>query len=106
MLERSGYLEALRAERTVESAGRIENLEELVGVAREFTASGDGPPRAEFLQEISLFADSDALAEERSDVTLMTLHNAKWLEYRVVFIIGMEDGIFPHSRSIEEHGIE
>jgi DNA helicase-2/ATP-dependent DNA helicase PcrA len=106
VLERSGYLEALRAERTVESAGRIENLEELVGVAREFTASGDGPPLAEFLQEISLFSDSDALAEERSDVTLMTLHNAKGLEYRVVFIIGMEEGIFPHSRSIEEQGIE
>jgi len=106
VLERSGYLEALRAERTVESAGRIENLEELVGVAREFAARDDSPALAEFLQEISLFSDSDALAEERSDVTLMTLHNAKGLEYRVVFIIGMEEGIFPHSRSIEEQGIE
>ena len=106
VLERSGYLESLKAERTVESAGRIENLEELVGVAREFEASGEQPALAEFLQEISLFADSDALAEERSDVTLMTLHNAKGLEYKVVFIIGMEEGIFPHSRSIEEQGIE
>jgi DNA helicase-2/ATP-dependent DNA helicase PcrA len=106
VLERSGYLEALRAERTVESAGRIENLEELVGVAGEFAARDDHPALAEFLQEISLFSDSDALAEERSDVTLMTLHNAKGLEYRVVFIIGMEEGIFPHSRSIEEQGIE
>ena len=106
VLERSGYLEALRAERTVESTGRIENLEELVGVAREFAVRDDHPALAEFLQEISLFSDSDALAEERSDVTLMTLHNAKGLEYRVVFIIGMEEGIFPHSRSIEEQGIE
>jgi DNA helicase-2/ATP-dependent DNA helicase PcrA len=106
VLERSGSLEALKAERTVESAGRIENLEELIGVAGEFAARDDHPALAEFLQEISLFSDSDALAEERSDVTLMTLHNAKGLEYRVVFIIGMEEGIFPHSRSIEEQGIE
>jgi DNA helicase-2/ATP-dependent DNA helicase PcrA len=106
VLERSGSLESLRAERTVEAAGRIENLEELVGVAREFVQRDDQPALAEFLQEISLYSDSDDLAEERSDVTLMTLHNAKGLEYRVVFIIGMEEGIFPHSRSIEEQGIE
>ncbi len=106
VLKRSGYLEWLEAERTVEAAGRIENLEELVGVAREYAARDDRPALAEFLQEISLYSDSDALAEERSDVTLMTLHNAKGLEYRAVFIIGMEEGIFPHSRSIEEQGIE
>jgi DNA helicase-2/ATP-dependent DNA helicase PcrA len=106
VLERSGYLESLQAERTIEAAGRIENLEELVGVAREFAARDDHPDLAEFLQDISLFSDSDALVEERSDVTLMTLHNAKGLEYRSVFIIGMEEGIFPHSRSIEEQGIE
>ena len=106
VLKRSGYLEWLDAERTVEAAGRIENLEELVGVAREYAARDDRPALAEFLQEISLYSDSDALAEERSDVTLMTLHNAKGLEYRAVFIIGLEEGIFPHSRSIEEQGIE
>jgi len=106
VLKRSGYMESLEAERTVEAAGRIENLEELVGVAREFAARDDRPALAEFLQDISLFTDSDALAEEQSDVTLMTLHNAKGLEYRAVFIIGMEEGIFPHSRSIEEQGIE
>jgi len=106
VLERSGYMESLGNERTIEAAGRIENLEELVGVAREFAARDDRPALAEFLQEISLFSDSDALEEERSDVTLMTLHNAKGLEYRAVFIIGMEEGIFPHSRSIEEQGIE
>ena len=106
VLKRSGYLESLEAERTIEAAGRIENLEELVGVAGEFAARDDHPALAEFLQEISLFSDSDTLAEERSDVTLMTLHNAKGLEYRAVFIIGVEEGIFPHSRSIEEQGIE
>jgi DNA helicase-2/ATP-dependent DNA helicase PcrA len=106
VLKRSGYLESLEAERTIEAGGRIENLEELVGVAREFAARGEQSNLADFLQDISLYSDSDALAEERSDVTLMTLHNAKGLEYRAVFIIGMEEGIFPHSRSIEEQGIE
>ncbi len=109
VLERSGYLESLEAERTIEAAGRIENLEELVGVAREFAAArgADGDASlSTFLQEISLYSDSDALDEEKSEVTLMTLHNAKGLEYRAVFIIGMEEGIFPHSRSIEEQGIE
>ena len=64
VLKRSGYLESLEAERTVEAAGRIENMEELVGVAREYAASGDQPALAEFLQEISLYSDSDALVEE------------------------------------------
>ena len=107
VLERSGYLEALRAERTVEAEGRIENLQELVGVAREYQASGSAEPGlSEFLQQISLFSDQDALAETESRVTLMTLHNAKGLEFRAVFLIGMEEGVFPHSRSIEEQGIE
>ncbi len=103
-------MDALRAERTIEAEGRIENLEELVGVAREFQAQpraeGEEPTLSGFLQEISLYSDVDALNEERSDVTLMTLHNAKGLEFRAVFMIGMEEGIFPHSRSIEEQGIE
>jgi DNA helicase-2/ATP-dependent DNA helicase PcrA len=106
VLERSGYLESLRAERTIEAQGRIENLEELVGVAREFEAQAEEPTLSGFLQEISLYSDVDALEEERSDVTLMTLHNAKGLEFRAVFMIGMEEGIFPHARSIEEQGIE
>jgi DNA helicase-2/ATP-dependent DNA helicase PcrA len=106
VLERSGYLESLRAERTIEAQGRVENLEELVGVAREFEAQSEEPTLSGFLQEISLYSDVDDLDEERSDVTLMTLHNAKGLEFRVVFMIGMEEGIFPHARSIEEQGIE
>jgi DNA helicase-2/ATP-dependent DNA helicase PcrA len=108
MLERSGYLDALRAERTIEAEGRIENLEELVGVAAEFDANREveGPselqPLEEFLQAISLYTDQDDLKRDESKVTLMTLHNAKGLEYDAVFIIGCEEGVFPHSRSLEE----
>jgi DNA helicase II / ATP-dependent DNA helicase PcrA len=106
VLERSGYLEALEAERTIEAQGRIENLLELVGVAREYQETAAEPNLSEFLQQISLFSDQDALAEEQSLVTLMTLHNAKGLEFRAVFLIGMEEGVFPHSRSLEEQGLE
>src|SRR5919197_5212494 len=106
VLERSGYLEALRAERTIEAQGRIENLEELVNVAREYQASAEEPSLSGFLQEISLYSDQDSIRGEGSLVTLMTLHNAKGLEFRAVFLIGMEEGIFPHARSIEEQGIE
>jgi ATP-dependent DNA helicase UvrD/PcrA len=106
VLERSGYLDALEAERTIEAQGRIENLMELVGVARDYQESGESPTLSEFLQQISLFSDQDAIEEERSLVTLMTLHNAKGLEFRAVFLIGMEEGVFPHSRSIEEQGLE
>ena len=106
VLERTGYVEALEAERTVESQGRLENLMELVGVAREYQEAAAEPTLSEFLQQISLFSDQDELAEERSLVTLMTLHNAKGLEYRAVFLVGMEDGVFPHARSLEEQGLE
>jgi DNA helicase-2/ATP-dependent DNA helicase PcrA len=106
VLDKSGYLESLEAERTVEAAGRIENLLELVGVAREYQAQAQEPTLSEFLQQISLYSDQDDLSEERSLVSLMTLHNAKGLEFRAVFLIGMEEGVFPHSRSIEEQGLE
>jgi len=106
VLKRSGTLEALEAERTIEARGRIENLEELVGVAREFRGAREEPTLSAFLQEISLVSDQDGLAGEESLVTLMTIHNAKGLEFRGVFLIGMEEGIFPHSRSIEDNEIE
>src|SRR6266576_1895316 len=105
-LERSGYVEALEAERTIEALGRLENLQELVGVAREYQETAEEPSLSHFLQEISLFSDQDSIRGEESLVTLMTLHNAKGLEFRAVYLIGMEEGIFPHSRSIEEQGIE
>jgi DNA helicase-2/ATP-dependent DNA helicase PcrA len=106
VLERSGYVDALRAERTIEAQGRLENLQELVGVAQEYQHTAPEPSLSGFLQEISLYSDQDALRGEQSLVTLMTLHNAKGLEFRAVFMIGMEEGIFPHARSIEEQGLE
>ena len=105
-LSESGYTDALKAERTIEAEGRLENLEELVSVAREYDAQADEPSVEEFLQQIALFSEQDNLTDEQGIVTLMTLHNAKGLEYPVVFIIGMEDGVFPHMRSIEAGDIE
>jgi DNA helicase-2/ATP-dependent DNA helicase PcrA len=110
VLQETGYAEALEAERTIEAQGRLENLQELVGVAREFDANWEGehglPGLAEFLQQLSLFSEQDALRDSDQLVTLMTLHNAKGLEYPAVFIIGCEEGVFPHSRSIEEGHLE
>jgi ATP-dependent DNA helicase UvrD/PcrA len=106
VFERSGYMDALRAERTIEAQGRMENLQELVGVAQEYQHTAPEPSLSGFLQEISLYSDQDAIRGEQSLVTLMTLHNAKGLEFRAVFMIGMEEGIFPHARSIEEQGLE
>ena len=106
VLERSGTLEAYEAERTIEARGRIENLEELVGSAQEFRARVEEPTLAGFLEEVQLQSDQDTLASDAPQVTLMTIHNAKGLEYRIVFLIGMEEGIFPHSRSIEDNEVE
>jgi DNA helicase-2/ATP-dependent DNA helicase PcrA len=95
ILERTGYVAELEAERSIESAGRIENLAELVGNAREFETV------EQFLEAVSLVADSDDLnAADESKVVLMTLHTAKGLEYPCVFLIGMEDGVFPHLRAL------
>ena len=106
VLSRSGYLEALEAERTFEAQGRIENLEELVGVAREFDATAEERTLDSFLGQVALVSDADARRDDRGMVTLMTLHNAKGLEYPIVFIIGCEEGVFPHSRSLDEGSLE
>jgi len=108
LLTRAGIIEGLEAERTIEASGRIENLQELVGVAREYTARSEEPSLAGFLQEVALTADADALAaaDDGGRVTLMTLHNAKGLEFDAVFVIGMEQNLFPHVRAIEEANIE
>ena len=94
LLEASGYLGELRAEHSVEADGRIENLAELVGVAREFPHTDD------FLEQVSLVSDTDSLDDDESSVVLMTMHSAKGLEYPVVFLLGMEDGVFPHGRAL------
>jgi DNA helicase-2/ATP-dependent DNA helicase PcrA len=108
VLHEAGYLEALEAERTIEAQGRIENLQELVQVAREFdgtTVAADDRLDI-FLQQIALVADTDSRRDDAGMVTLMTLHNAKGLEYPIVFIIGCEEGVFPHSRSVDEGTLE
>ena len=96
ILERTGYAAELEAEHSVEAEGRLENLAELVGVAQEFESVD------EFLEQVSLVADTDELAEDDSYVVLMTLHSAKGLEYPAVFLVGLEDGVFPHLRSLGE----
>jgi DNA helicase II / ATP-dependent DNA helicase PcrA len=113
VLTETGYLDALAAERTVEAEGRAENLETLVNGAGEFDfereteGESEVSPLQGYLQQISLYSEQDALDVEREDlVTLMTLHNAKGLEYDTVFIIGCEEGAFPHMRSLQEGGEE
>jgi DNA helicase-2/ATP-dependent DNA helicase PcrA len=116
-LDESGYREALKAERTIEAQGRLENLDELVNVAAEFdganreaeSAGTDAPEEAglpDFLQQIALISDADDRTDAEGLVTLMTLHNAKGLEYPIVMIIGCEEGVFPHSRALDEGGLE
>jgi ATP-dependent DNA helicase UvrD/PcrA len=113
-LSRSGYVEALeaeavgRGEKAFESQGRIENLQQLVEVAHEFDAnsSPEGDTLELFLQELALKSDGDARRDEEGLVTLMTLHNAKGLEYPIVFVVGCEEGVFPHQRALDEGGIE
>ncbi|HYW29647.1 MAG TPA: UvrD-helicase domain-containing protein, partial [Gaiellales bacterium] len=96
VLTETGYMDVLEAERTIESQGRQENLRELIGVAREFEARGEEEAAglSAFLQEISLYTDQDAIDDDRGRVTLMTLHNAKGLEFPIVFMIGLEEGLF------------
>ncbi len=96
----SGYMNELQADRTFESLSRQENLRELAGVAGEYDAAADEPTLVEFLERIALVTDTDEQQGDETGVTLMTLHNAKGLEYPVVFILGVEEGVFPHIRSI------
>jgi len=95
-LARTGYAAALEADRSIESQGRLENLAELVGYAREYESTD------EFLEAVSLVADADEVDDDETKVVLMTLHTAKGLEYPAVFVVGLEDGIFPHLRSLGE----
>jgi DNA helicase II / ATP-dependent DNA helicase PcrA len=100
--QESGYLAELEEERTVEAQGRIENIQELSGVAAELIARDPDAGLDQFLEQVSLIGEQDSYDEEESSVTLMTLHIAKGLEFPVVFITGLEDGIFPHYRSMTD----
>ena len=96
VISRTGYAAELEAERTIEAAGRLENVAELVGVAMEYESLD------EFLEAVSLVSDADEIDGDESKVVLMTLHTAKGLEFPVVFLVGLEDGVFPHLRSLGE----
>jgi DNA helicase II / ATP-dependent DNA helicase PcrA len=106
VLSETGYADALEAERTIEAQGRLENLGALVEAAREFEAVAEEPTVAAFLEQVSLQSDADTRRDDEGLVTLMTLHNAKGLEYPVVFVTGMEEGVFPHARALDEGGLE
>lgn len=103
LLKKSGYTKALEQEGTVEAETRIQNLEEFLTVAIEFEEESAENTLAEFLESITLSSDIDEMQEEENSVTLMTLHSAKGLEFPVVFLVGMEEGIFPGYQSIGEH---
>lgn len=104
ILDKSGYLAELRQSPDPQDETRIENLAELVAVAREFDDNYPGAPLEDFLEQVSLVADADEIPDEEGEdqgvVTLMTLHTAKGLEFPVVFLTGLEDGTFPHMRAL------
>ena len=107
IMEESGYVRELQSEETNDARARLENLQELIGVAREYEGSEAEPTLAGFLANIALISDVDALDEEASYVTLMTLHSAKGLEFDAVFMTGLEEGVFPHGRALTDpHEIE
>lgn len=110
VLEETGYLTELQSERTIEAQARIENIREFIGVAQEFEENGleenHGRMIEGFIESLSLQTDLDTWDAEADTLTLMTLHTAKGLEFSVVFMVGMEEGIFPHSNSLGESSEE
>jgi DNA helicase-2/ATP-dependent DNA helicase PcrA len=107
LLDKSGYRHNLEEEKTAEAENRLENIEELFSVINEYMKNSDNNTLAGFLEEVTLMSDIDSMDEKQSSVTLMTIHSAKGLEFPVVFLVGMEEGIFPHSNSMfEQKGME
>ena len=102
VLDQTGYREALRRERTPEAEARLENLEELIAAAEDFTHTAAEPTLDGFLDGVALMSDVDELKDAEARVTLMTLHSAKGLEFTAVFLTGLEEGVFPHARSMNE----
>jgi DNA helicase-2/ATP-dependent DNA helicase PcrA len=102
VLEQTGYRDALRQERAPEAEARLENLEELIAAAEDYTHSEAEPTLEGFLDGVALMSDVDELKEAEARVTLMTLHSAKGLEFPAVFITGLEEGVFPHARSMND----
>ncbi|MGN1386251.1 MAG: DNA helicase PcrA [Bacillus sp. (in: firmicutes)] len=105
VLDKTGYKEMLKAEKSIESQSRLENLDEFLSVTKNFEDQNEDKSLVAFLTDLALVADIDQLDKEetpQSSVTLMTLHSAKGLEFPVVFLLGLEEGVFPHSRSLME----
>ncbi|WHY78068.1 DNA helicase PcrA [Neobacillus sp. WH10] len=105
ILEKTGYREMLKAEKSLEAQSRLENLEEFLSVTKNFEDTNEDKSLVAFLTDLALVADIDSLddeGEKADSITLMTLHSAKGLEFPVVFLIGLEEGVFPHSRSLTE----
>ncbi|TSO26733.1 DNA helicase PcrA [Lactobacillus sp. LL6] len=111
LLSDFGYIEALKKEKTIEADTRLENLDEFLSVTKRFDdsyepESDESDRLSDFLAEVSLLSDQDDLNEDDNQVTLMTLHAAKGLEFPVVFLVGMEEGLFPLNRAIQENNLE
>ena len=100
IMAQSGYLDALKNDHSEDSIARLENLQELLNVTNQYDETAEEPSLASFLESVALVADIDNLVEGGDAVTLMTLHSAKGLEFPVVFLAGLEEGVFPHSRSL------
>lgn len=104
VIEKTGYREMLQAEKTIEAQSRLENIDEFLSVTKAFEANNEDKSLVGFLTDLALVADIDQLDEKNEEtqdaVTLMTLHSAKGLEFPVVFLLGLEEGVFPHSRSL------
>ncbi len=101
LMDRTGYIEALKNENTLESEGRLENLEEFVNVVADYENSNETPTLQGFLDQISLLSDIDSFEDRAQALPLMTLHLAKGLEFDTVFFVGMEEGLIPHVRSMD-----
>ncbi len=101
VLDRTGYQRSLEEENTLEAQSRLENLGELLTAVRQFEAETETPTLGAFLEQVSLVSDIDSLDANADAVTLMTLHAAKGLEFETVFLVGMEEAVFPHARSME-----
>jgi DNA helicase-2/ATP-dependent DNA helicase PcrA len=102
VMEESGYVRELQSEDTADARARLENMQELVGVAREFESQENAGTLDDFLANIALISDLDTLDPESSFVTLMTMHAAKGLEFPIAFLTGFEDGVFPHQRALTD----
>lgn len=101
VIEHSGYMTHMKADKSMDAQSRIENVKEFLSVTEEFTKSSEDSSLRTFLEQVALISDIDTYEESGNAVTLMTMHSAKGLEYPVVFIVGMEEGLFPHQRSMD-----